>query len=328
MTRAGLIVLAVNFCVSARSFGAADVDPVWLERARTGVGTVFEQYVARPPSFEEVAEMRYENWPPRGGPFRNRTIRMVTSRLGENSISETTTVYDDQKDKPKTTVVCSNGDYRFVVTREGVDSPHQLVKYEPGNPRANAPSGGLGMYAYDVLSSVRDAVAGREGTVLKALRWDDQRRLLNARLAVTAVRDGKPNTQDHDIWLDPDHQWRVVERTLTVPVSVTRIAVAYGEPVDGMPYPSQITESVSPQGADAGPAYQIRTELKRGKTTKVPGDFRLAAFGLPEPVEFQQNGPERRVRNYVWLGIGAAVCVALALGFRRLARRGRPAPAG
>ena len=47
-------------------------------------------------------------------------------------------------------------------------------------------------------------------------------------------------------------------------------------------------------------------------------EFSLTAYGLPEPpgVEFK-----RRTPTYVWLLLGAAGCIVLALVFRRLARR-------
>jgi hypothetical protein len=47
-------------------------------------------------------------------------------------------------------------------------------------------------------------------------------------------------------------------------------------------------------------------------------DFTLAAYGLPEPVGFEPKTP-----LYVWLLAVAAICFALTIGFRLLARRRR-----
>ncbi len=51
---------------------------------------------------------------------------------------------------------------------------------------------------------------------------------------------------------------------------------------------------------------------------RVPdADFTLSAFGLPEPREFEKNW------TYLWIFTATAICLALSLGFRYLARRKR-----
>jgi hypothetical protein len=266
--------------------------------------------------------MRYEKDSARGGKFQNRTVRTETSQVGRNTITVTTLINDAEKDRPVTTVNCSNEDYHFLLKRDGADSPFVLMKYGSEKPRDDAPVTTLAMYAYDVLRQIADAAEGRKGYELKLVRWDDRKQLLNVHLAVTTtIQNRGTTTQEHDIWLDPNDHWRVAERILSTPTSVTRITIGYGPPIDGLPYPNRITETVTPQGSSDAPAFQIRSELKTGQTRKTPSDFRLSAFGLPEPVD---SPHERRVPSYVWFGTAAAFCAALALGFWYLAAKRRP----
>jgi hypothetical protein len=80
---------------------------------------------------------------------------------------------------------------------------------------------------------------------------------------------------------------------------------------------------ITPSVGDDPPHVIHGIPLKIAKTTKAPGDFRLSAFGLPEPVEFPQ---ERRVLTYVWVLAAAGVCAILAAVFRYLARRRQVLP--
>jgi hypothetical protein len=74
---------------------------------------------------------------------------------------------------------------------------------------------------------------------------------------------------------------------------------------------------------------KLRYEATLSRPAELPADeeFRLSAFGLPEPVGVVWDKP---TPTYVWLLAAAGVVGALAFGFRYLARRGHPTapPAG
>jgi hypothetical protein len=78
----------------------------------------------------------------------------------------------------------------------------------------------------------------------------------------------------------------------------------------------------------AGTPIAHRTQTTKYKTWVEPNvperDFSLTAYGLPEPpgVTFARPTP-----TYIWLLVGAASCVVVAVIFRRLARRPTPQPA-
>jgi hypothetical protein len=78
--------------------------------------------------------------------------------------------------------------------------------------------------------------------------------------------------------------------------------------------------------AKAPPGSEITVRvLSLTLTDKTPDDFRLSAFGLPEPAD--ATLPTKPTRWYLWLLVAAGVCAALAFGFASLRRRlARPTP--
>ena len=83
-----------------------------------------------------------------------------------------------------------------------------------------------------------------------------------------------------------------------------------------------------PIRAELWSANEKKPEAKRLWVTEIeefvsipkmdPAEFRLSAFGLPEPVGVEWKKPTPR---YLWFLVAAGAFVALAVGFRLLARR-------
>lgn len=321
------LMLALLECSALIEPGAVtEIDAAWLNRAKAEARPAYERYGAVSKQLEETAESRYEkdaSIP--GAKFRNRTLRITTCLLNNNRLFEQVTTFDDEKDKPIIRLSCANEEYGFDLQKQRIDSPYVLVKYSPVGPGHTMTTVGLSSYAFGELRSVLNAVEGQEQHVAKTIRWDEPRQLLYVRLEAKRGNKSKAVMADEEVWLDPSENWRVVEVKIGTPSTNNRFLVTYGQPIDGLAFPVEITETASSQGKSPGPSFHIHTTLKVSKTNKSPRDFRLSAFGLPEPVEFRRQ--DGRVPSYVWILAFAAACAVLSISFRYWAHKRRLRPA-
>jgi hypothetical protein len=127
-----------------------------------------------------------------------------------------------------------------------------------------------------------------------------------------------------DLWVEPDHGWRVVEQRGVTPTGTFHTRVTYGQEVGGVDFPieSHTVSEYTITGPNVPPNFETRAKLKSiRRAEKTEADFRLSAFGLPEPVDVAPL--PKRTPRYVWFLIAAGVCAVLAVLSRRLARRRR-----
>jgi hypothetical protein len=124
------------------------------------------------------------------------------------------------------------------------------------------------------------------------------------------------------IYVDPSHGWRVVERRVEASTAAETDRWTYGVVVGGVEFPSEFKTLTTFKGASAPPNMEITGRLIRLQVTeKTPEDFRLSAFGIPEPVDV--GPPPNPTRWYLWLLAAAGCCAAFSLGFAYLRRRQR-----
>ncbi len=89
--------------------------------------------------------------------------------------------------------------------------------------------------------------------------------------------------------------------------------------VEGIPVPVRRVKREVYPAASGGMDITSEATFRIDPTVELPDEnFTLTAYGLPEPVGVAWRKP---TRNYVWFLATAAVFVALAIGFRLLARR-------
>lgn len=318
-----VMLLAYGAVVSTDA--SNDIDPLWLSRAKAEIRVSLEKYRSLSRLIDESAEFRTEKDPSAtDAKFKNRTTRTSSSQLNNNSLFETITTFDNEKDKRIVRLDCSNEDYQFSLQRESLDSPYVLVRYaavKPGDPIGWAGGGYLNVF--DALPLVLGAVESRDGYVLKLIRWDNRKQLLHVRLDAKRGSLAKPFFANEDVWLDPTNNWRVIQTDVKTPSSITHTHITYGPPVDGLSFPVEFLQTTTPSIPEKAP-YHIRGTMNVSKTNKSPRDFRLSAFGLPEPGGLPA---EKKIPNYIWVLAAAGVCAILAAGFRYLARRKRPRPA-
>jgi hypothetical protein len=319
MTFSSLQLMLLVWCGLVQEDAPKNIDPVWLARAKTEIRPSLERYRSLSRLIDETSVIRIEKNPSAGAStFRNRTIELRCSQLNNNSVSETVTTFDDEKEKPIIRVDCTNENYRFSLQKSRPDAAYVLTSYksvEPGD-RVSWAGGGY-MNVFDAMPHVLGAVDGLDGHVLKAMHWDDSRQLLYIRLDVKRGSATKPFIADEEIWTDPINNWRTLEVKVRAPFETTQYQMTYGTPIDGLSFPAHYTQTTVPSDTEK-PPYTTRGSYKVSKTTRSALDFRLAAFGLPEPVEFPQK---KRIPTYVWILVAAGACVVLGIGLRYLARR-------
>jgi hypothetical protein len=158
---------------------------------------------------------------------------------------------------------------------------------------------------------------------LKVLKWDEGKRLVHVHVGFQNPRDdvSRPPTQENELWVDPANSWRIIEAKQTAASGLTSTKLSYGQSVDGLTFPVQSDVSLSTPVKMMSPSSKLHANLLTiAKTTKTSGDFRLSAFGLPEP---RGTAPERAIPNYIWLLAAAVACAALAMGCWYIGRRWR-----
>jgi hypothetical protein len=108
--------------------------------------------------------------------------------------------------------------------------------------------------------------------------------------------------RDHNTWWDI--QYDVIDHPSGFPIIKTQTMHTKG--------------SKNRNGVEQKHEGKVTMDYQLTVDDHVPdSDFTLSAFGLPEPQEMEKN------RTYLWIFTAAAICLALSLGFRYLARRKR-----
>lgn len=322
MSYVKVVVSLLWYCSALASYSRGDeIDPTWLARATSEGRASHDGYVAAVEQLEETCETRKEYDPPSNDArFTSKTIRFRWVGLNGCKLSERTHVNDDGT-TGKSQIDCVNESYQFQIRNDGSTKPYVLTKYAPIKPGEVLDIGSPHCRcAITELSRLLKGIDSKDQHVLKALRWDEARRLLFFRMEYNASLPPKVTTVDMEAWLDQANHWRTVEIGFKAPQLHQRASRSYGPPIDGFSFLSAIDETVVPQGGNKEPAFRVRSALTVRKTTLSPADFRLSAFGLPEPVDAP---PVPRSPTYLWLILAAAACVGLAVGFRYLARRQR-----
>ncbi len=288
--------------------GGPAVDPAWLERARREIPPVIEKYQSLTTRVEEESDFRYAVAPGPSvgkGPFDPGTRRDRVVRLGENMIYEKTEVNEKAPGVSRILLQCENSDYSFALTKHREDSPYVLGKVAPGKAKLPlAAQGGIGIHGgmLDYLRSFLSAIDEKPKYTLKALHFDAAKGLLGAEFKLAAG----DNDLEERISVDPANSWRVVERRVETKFLVATDEYTYGFTIGGMPFPTGMKNLSIYRVEQAPPNMEITAKLVSIKLTdKEPYDFRMSAFGFPEPMGMP--AVERgRTRWYLWLSLAAA----------------------
>lgn len=322
MNRFVVIVLLFLATISATPavVGSSQIDPTWVAQAQTDIPRSVARYSALCKEMDEETVLKYQGqrMQATGGKasFRNRTINFSLQCLGGNVLLKTTSRFEDEPGKSTIVLKCRNEEYSFSLTQRTPDAPYILVKYNRDTPGDDVRvEGGFVSTAFQDLPIILHAIKSENGHKLTALRWDATKELLVAELEITTPGEATAKSEKREYRIDINNYWHIVERTIRVPSTSVNTVVAYGNNLDGLALPSEIIETSSPVNSET---VRVEMNLSLKKTSKRPEDFRLAAFGLPEPVDVPQR---QQTPIYLWFVLGAVICGMLALLLRYRARR-------
>lgn len=304
-------------CIHLEDSSNVYIDAFWLDRAKKELQTLKDQYGSTSRQLDGLDNFRFEKDPVTDDPtYRNHTLQIKSTQLNNCYMTETIKTFDDDKDHPIITLHCANEKYKFNLIKNNGHGPYVLSYYsavDPNGQKENAQAI-FRTFAYEGISPLLDAVENRGDKTLKALKWDEAKRVLYAHYIAEST--------DIETWMEPDNNWRVIDiiRKNKLITSVTHYT--YGFVIDGLPFPAQIQGKYTPAAdspfASKTPFNSIII-INICKTDKTPESFRLSAFGLPEPGDSKVKG--RRSKS-IW---GSLIIGSILMGFffRYLARRRR-----
>ena len=316
-----LVVFAVFVLVAvANPADGQSVDPNWHAKAKAGIKTTLEKYAKVSQRLEETSEFRYDKAPGPTGtfPFHPHTRRDRIVRLGTDILQERSKTEDGEPKKQQFSLTCENGDYHFELGKTRQDSDYAFLGSALGKakyPLADQESG-VHSSAFSYLRQALGAIEGDGKYILQALRFDDAKGLL--RIDYSQPLDDK--RIDNQLYVDPSLAWRVVEHRVETPSLVGTQHWTYGTTVGGLEFPTGMKDLITYKVAKAPPNMEITGRvLSIQLTDKTPADFRLTAFGFPEPAGVAPL--PKPTPRYVWILAAAGACAALAVGFAYLRRR-------
>ena len=314
-----VVFFALALASLARPADIPTVDPTWLAKAKTELAMVLEKYDKVSRRLEETSEIRSDKAPGPAGkiPFRPQTRRERVVRLGDDVIIERVRILAGEESKPQILLECENSDYHFKLGKTGEDSSYAFlgsVLGKPKNPLINQ-SGGIHVAVFSYLREALGAIDNDGKHTLKGLSFDDAKGLIR----IDYSRSVAPPS-DTRLSLDPSRGWRVVEHRVETPSLVATEDWTYGTTVGRLDFPSGFKNLTTYKVAEAPPNMEITGKVTSVKLTdKTPYDFRLSAFGFPEPIGAPP--PPKQTRWYIWILVAAGVCALLAFGFAYLRRR-------
>jgi hypothetical protein len=305
----------------ARSAADPAIDPIWLARAKDEGEKAHEKYQALITHLEEEYESQTAKAPGSSGriAIREGIQRMSLARLGDNIIYKRVYIPTGASNKPQIRLQCDNNDYHFTLQQSREEASYTLAGYEVGKRRLPLTqyAARFGSPVYGKLRQALDAVKGEDKSTLQILRFDEAKGLLRIEFKNLVV---KKFPAVHKMWVDPSHGWRMVEYQSRFDTSVETARMSYGVAVEGVEFPSEIKTVDRFTQANGRPDFETTERLISVKLTdKTPDDFRLSAFGLPEPVDVTPLA--KPTRWYLWILVVAGVSAALSFGFAYWRRR-------
>jgi hypothetical protein len=296
------------------------IDPVWLAKAKTELHSLHDKYLIIASRLDESSEIRADKAPGSTGtiPFYPQTRREHVIRSGESIMRERIRILDHQSDSPVIRLACDNADYYFTLQKSKEEAPYSLVEYSPGKRQypLTEERPALQDYLFSHLPDALDALNKRGTKTLRSVHFDEGRKLLSIDFSFTDETISIREQQYHD----PNQEWRLVELRRETDSSISTEHYSYGKRLNGVMLATGLTNRVNYKVANAPPNMVTTFKvLSLRVTDKTADDFRLSAFGFPEPVDVPTRA--KPTRWYLWILLAAGVCGALSLGFAWLRRR-------
>jgi len=291
------------------------IDDAWVAKALDEGGKALAKRRALLDGLDETDESR-----PSAGSLNPRGTLSTTTRSvrkGAHTLIEKKRTYSDQAKQPTITVECENADYTFELGKSSEQSAFALTKYSPVHERKESIArfaGGLHVEVFYHLEGALAALESEKRKHLKRVQYDAP----SATLVVEWTVEVKGGRVQERLVLAPTKGWVVLERSAETPKAVASSKYEYGREIEGGPFPT-ITSSTAwlkeePNKIARG---EVRV-LKLERTKLQDSDFRLAAFGLPEPADVKPLA--RPTPWYLWLLAVAGGAVTVSAGSAALRR--------
>lgn len=293
-------------------------EPEWIERAKNELPKVWERYLQVANRLDSTCEVQTAKLAgrERTRPFTPFTRQVWAIRCGECGLWEEARTSQDDTTPAVPVLQCDNPDYHFALTKGR--NGYALLDYAIGKRQLPlSRQGGLPHEgAYSELRGAQDAVTGANQHELKELRWDRTKQLVHLKYTYSLGDSRVTN----ELWLDPEKDWRTIERRGETQSAVFTDVYTYGITIEGLEFPTKVVSQTRYKVDNAPPDFEaVARVLSLKVTAKELNDFRLSAFGLPEPADVRPVPP--KTPRSLWF-IGAAVLLAiLSFVFRYLARR-------
>ena len=319
-----LVFLAIAVTVSLRVPIALASDVPTEAEVKEQLALAGQQYLDRLRDYQYVAENRAIN---RGNGNEDSTHLECKHRDGCGMIL----IRPDASSGRPMELYVSGEKYSFQCSKRDESSSWVLVKLEHPLPPITSKTYGsganlrIGMTPHrlgkNYLPEWLGAPEFKIGPIQPLRR--DNRELLRIEFSCPPLEQGNPTSSGHFI-VDPAKYWIITESTLieTWPQStLTTVAKCEFREIDSLPliFRKEIDRTSTLKGQEGGQLQLIDVTYER---KQVPlEEFRLSAFGLPEPEGVTWPKPSKR---YWWLiGGGVGLVVVSAFLFVRT-RRGKP----
>ena len=301
------------------------IDPLWLNRVVEECNSKYIQYLAATAKITEQSESLYEKDPNDTSsiPYTRKTLYRNLQCLGDSSILESSMSIENNTEPLLVKISVDNPDYSFTLHKSSTGNIALISQF----PRSFAGAGNrtydmadaLHTEAYMPIKVLYDAATNVANHKLLQLNNDPDKQLLHAKFSSPAAEAGKQIVQD--VWLDPKNDWRIVSTIKKTPNATvySRMTFATAKVLD-----LSFLSTYYQRSTFTFPG--IPSQLIHGKitklavTTRLPSDFYLSAFGVPEPIGFKPPpSPNARLISWVYMAFG--VSLSLGLLFACLWRR-------
>jgi hypothetical protein len=298
----------------AHSQETATIDAEWVARGATEGAALLKKYEDLLSYLEERSEATIES--PPGGVGQTTTTHSV--RLQDNAMIERGRFFSDASRQPRLSLECQNPAYHFSLGKSGKDAPYALNQYAKGE--RSTPvwkcTGGLHGEVFYHLKRAIEALTPEKKADLRLVRFDAASALLT--LSFTLTLQDERHVQE--LVLAPTKGWMVISRSVEAPKMVGRYDYTYGRTIEGMHFPTGSTGVTTVKAVVPPRTTRVVVRvLDIKRTEKTPADFRLTAFGFPEP---QDVAPLARPTPWhLWTLLAGAACGAFAFSLTYLRRR-------
>jgi len=307
--------------VAAADPSGGGVDQVWANKARSALPGLIARRLEIASHLDEVYESTatVQSGVPVGNlkTSGRGTIFYETFRRGDDLLVKSVTE-PNGRNPEETLVICRNEHYNFKLTKKGRDGEYVLVSYIGDPPKGDDLQRSAHLQMLPPIRSFLKALESQNHHTVRKLVWDAGRSLVVAEYEAKPPNDPR-GCFEYRTSFDPARGWIPIETVTKTWAAQFETRFEYGYEIEGTVFPSAVELKATYHVKPAPPANTTRFVIRSlGPTRSSERDFRLVAFGIPEPMDAPPL-PRSVIPRYVYI-FAAVVCAALALALRYFAK--------